>query len=161
MAAPCSEGKPCKGASAAAGKMSRAGLPSRALSWTEFQAHKRGANFELSLPESVWLCICVSRFWKTSQWKLQRGARERVSAHRGSRLRQGSKPLWPEPAAGGCELCPFEAVSLLAFLFMTCWTRVWQGWGTLKPSISVAFSVLLPTIAARRQTIFRVGKPLP
>ncbi|KAL6094127.1 hypothetical protein STEG23_032311 [Scotinomys teguina] len=37
------------------------------VGWTDFQAHKRGANFELSLPESVWLCKCVSRFWKTSQ----------------------------------------------------------------------------------------------
>lgn len=159
---------PCKGASAAAGKNKtkqkrpRLGLPSRALSWTEFQAHKRGANFELSLPECVWLCKCVSRFWKTSRVSCREGPGTSLSSPTARARSEGASPFGQsQPQGALSELCPSGTASLLAFLFMTCWTSAWPGWGALKPSIPGAFSVLLLTLASRRQTIFRVGKPLP
>lgn len=150
MAVPCSEGKPCKGASQQPEKCPGLGcLP----------VPSAGPSSRLTNAELILSCRCQSLFGfayaylvsgKQASGSCKEGLGNESQLATARACGKAASPLWPEPAAGGCERCPSETASLLAFLFMTCWTSVWQGWGTLKPSISVAFSVRLPTIAARR-----------
>lgn len=106
------------------------------LGWSSFQARKMQSltHSEFSLPGSVWVCKSVSRFAKkTSRWNVQRGASNRCQV--------GARLSTTGGSQGDGELCPRGAARRLCVLFITCWTRALQeGWGFLKPSVSVLFS---------------------
>lgn len=88
---------------------------------------------EFLWPGSVWVCKSVSRFGKNEP--VERTERGLEPVPSGSPLEHSR---W---VAGDGELCPRGAARRLCILFITCWTRALQeGWGFLKPSVSVMFS---------------------
>lgn len=139
------------------------GLRSRALSWSNFQARKMQSltHFEFSLPGNVWFV----NTYLVSGKRAGRTCREGPWTNESTAARNCAKwePAWARPVvAGYCELCLPGAARWLGVLFITCWTRALQeGWGFLKPSVSVLLSGILHLSPKEIESSGRWREPLP
>lgn len=127
-----------------------------------------GPGSRLTNAELILSCRCQSLFGFANAYLVSgkqasgscRGARDESQLTTARACGEGASPFGQSQSQGAMSsVLPGQPTSL-AFLFMTPWTSAWQGWGTLKQSISVAFSLLLPTLS-RRQIIFLSGEALP
>lgn len=128
-----------------------------------------GPGSRLTNAELILSCGCQSRFGFANAYLVSgkqasescRGARDESQfsiARACGEGAEGANPFGQSQSQGAVSSVLLGQPASLAFLFMTPWTSAWQGWGTVERSFSVAFSVLLPTLASRRQIIFLSGE---
>lgn len=120
-----------------------------------------GPGSRLTNAELILSCPCQSLFGFANAYLVSgkqasgscRGSRDESQFTTARAFGEGASPFGQSQSQGSMSFVLLGQPTSLAFLFVTPWTSAWQGWGTLKQSISVAFSLLLLTLA-RRQIIF-------
>lgn len=128
-----------------------------------------GPGSRLTNAELILSCRCQSLFGFANAYLVSgkqasgscRGVRDESQLTTARACGQGASPFGQSQSQGAVSYVLLGQLASLVFLFMIPWTSAWPGWGALKQSISVAFSVLLPTLASRRQIIFLSGEALP
>lgn len=121
-----------------------------------------GPGSRLTNAELILSCRCQSLFGFANAYLVSgkqasgscRGARDESQLTTARACGEGASPFGQSRSQGAMSsVLPGQPTSL-AFLFMTPWTSAWQGWGTLKQSISVAFVLFAPSYSLKETDHF-------